>query len=167
MNKKTCTKCGETFPATAEYFYRREHHSPKYRLRPQCKNCMYAAKLAWNNKNEERVKEYSKKSTKRRKEFSSPAIYKITNNKTSKIYIGQSTMVDIRWYSHKLDLRNNKHHVPQLQEDYDKYGMEAFVFEVIEELPCDTSRDVLLEKESEAIKKYLNEGKRLYNKKGA
>jgi len=47
-----------------------------------------------------------------------------------------------------------------------KCGEEAFIFEVIEELPCDTEQDVLLKKESEQIKKHLNEGKELYNKEG-
>ena len=45
-----------------------------------------------------------------------------------------------------------------------KYGEEAFIFEIIEELSCDTSKDVLLKKEKEYIKQYLKEGKALYNK---
>ena len=166
MSEKKCTKCEEIFPATPEYFYRREHYNPKYRLDPQCKKCRYAAKLSWNNKNKERAKEHSEKAYKRCKEFQSSAIYKITNNKTSKVYIGQSITVDKRLQQHKSRLRRKKHENTQLQEDYNTYGEEAFIFEVIEEFPCDASPDVLLEKERAQIKKHLNEGKKLYNGRG-
>jgi len=113
-------------------------------------------------KNKERINENNKEYWKNQP----AAVYKIRNIKIGTVYIGQSSTYSKRWHTHKSRLRNNRHENLQLQEDYNKYGKEAFVFEVIEELPCDTSRDVLLTKESEAIKKYLNEGKKLYNKEG-
>jgi len=139
-------------------------------------------------KNKERLKEYYEKNKERKKEYDKKhyeknkerinerkkecrtqqpaAVYKITNIKTGTTYIGQSTAYRNRWANHKWNLRHNRHGNKQLQEDWDKYGEEAFIYEVIEKLPCDISRDVLLKKESEQIKKYLNEGKRLYNKEG-
>ena len=127
----------------------------------------------WYEKNKEHVKQYQEKNKEHMKQYKKeyrenlPAgIYKVTNTKTGTIYIGQSTSYPRRWHHHKHHLRTNKHKNKQLQEDYNTYGEEAFVFEVIEELPCDTSRDVLLEKERAQIKKHLNEGKKLYNEKG-
>lgn len=35
---KTCTKCGETYPATNEHFYK--DHRNKSRLQAWCKKCM-------------------------------------------------------------------------------------------------------------------------------
>ena len=90
-------------------------------------------------------------------------IYGIQNKNNLKIYVGMTTRGMMRWTQHKSALRNQKHHVSLLQEDWNKHGEQAFVFEIIEELPCDTSKDVLLEKEDKHIKQYLKEGKTLYN----
>ena len=116
----------------------------------------------YREKNKEKIKEHMKEYMAQQP----AAIYKITNTKTGTIYIGQSTGYRQRWGNHRYELRHNKHNTPQLQEDYNTYGEEAFAFEIIEELPCDTSRDVLLKKERAQIKKYLNEGKKLYNREG-
>ncbi|MEN6429762.1 MAG: HNH endonuclease [Coriobacteriales bacterium] len=42
---RTCTKCGETFPATTEYFY--PHKYGKYGLKSQCKVCSRASAAAY------------------------------------------------------------------------------------------------------------------------
>ena len=132
----------------------------------------YDKKYRENNKEQikESNKKYRENNKERRKEYKKeyrenlPAgIYKIANIITGTTYIGQSSQYPLRWLNHKRYLRKDKHPNPQLQEDYNTYGEEAFVFEVIEELPCDTSSGVLLEKEAEQIKKHLNEGKKIYN----
>ena len=110
-------------------------------------------------KNKEKLKQYQKEYHKKQ----TAGVYKITNTKTDMIYIGQTAQFKKRQTDHKSRLRKKKHTNIQLQEDYNTYGEEAFVFEVIEELPCDTSPDVLLKKEAEQIKKHLREGKDIYN----
>ena len=127
-------------------------------------------KKEYNEKNKERIREYRGKNKERIREYKKEwtenllsGIYKIINTKTDKVYIGQSSAYLNRWHTHKSRLRNNKHDNPSLQEDYNTYGEEAFVFEVIEELPCDTSSGVLLKKEAEQIIKHLREGKDIYN----
>jgi hypothetical protein len=89
------------------------------------------------------------------------AVYKIENKITGKIYIGQSTQYSVRWTQHRFKMRHGKHHC--LQHDYDKYGIESFEFSVIQEYPCDTDSDTLLQHERRAINQYLAEGKELYN----
>ncbi len=113
----------------------------------------------YRENNKEHVKEFKKQYTAQQP----AAIYKITNTETGTIYIGQTTKYLHRWTNHRYQLRHNKHDNKQLQEDCNTFGKEAFVFEVIEELPCDISQDVLLKKESEQIKKHLKEGKEIYN----
>lgn len=76
-------------------------------------------------------------------------IYKITNIKTKKIYIGSSENIQKRWLNHKQMLFANKHHSIHLQRSYNKHGEKSFSYEIIE--LCDKS--LLLERENF----YLNE----------
>lgn len=61
-------------------------------------------------------------------------IYKITCVDNNKVYIGSSSNIKSRWYAHKSKLRIGKHN-QNLLNSYNKYGMDSFVFEVLEE--CD------------------------------
>lgn len=62
-------------------------------------------------------------------------IYKIQSVINPKrFYIGSSEHVERRWNKHKRDLIRNKHHSPQLQYHYDKYGESDLIFIIIE--PC-------------------------------
>lgn len=63
-----------------------------------------------------------------------PGIYKIRNIVNNKLYIGSSCRMQKRKTEHLYDLRRNKHHSPKLQNAWNKYGENNFVFEVIEEV---------------------------------
>lgn len=67
-------------------------------------------------------------------------VYRITNAKTGKVYIGSSATVRRRIYLHKWDLGRGTHHSPLLQRAWDKYGAEAFTFEHV--LVC-AAKDLL------------------------
>lgn len=54
-------------------------------------------------------------------------IYKITNKITNQIYIGQSEFIERRWKEHMTHKGSNL-----LEEDFEKYGIINFVFEIIE-----------------------------------
>ena len=60
-------------------------------------------------------------------------IYKITNLKNNKAYIGQSTDIKSRWNNHKRELKNDIHRNSHLQNAFNKYGEEAFEFRILEE----------------------------------
>tara|TARA_B100000131_G_C18007453_1_gene569066 strand:- start:106 stop:768 length:663 start_codon:yes stop_codon:yes gene_type:complete len=92
------------------------------------------------------------------------AVYKIENMRTGMIYIGQSTGYAQRWRIHRSELLLNKHGNPELQKDYNEFGLENFEFSVIKEYPSDTSSEELFEHEQKIIDKYLKEGRELYNK---
>ena len=100
---------------------------------------------------------------KRRRENEPAAIYEIKNKETGKIYIGATTAFPKRCSTHKSHLRRGIHANQALQEDYNKYGLDVFEFEVIEEHPCDTDFKILEKIEEETIKRLLTEGKELYN----
>jgi len=59
-------------------------------------------------------------------------IYKITNTKNNKVYIGESNDIDRRWDEHIDKLNNNSHHSYKLQEAWNEYGEENFTFEILE-----------------------------------
>ena len=59
-------------------------------------------------------------------------IYKITNTINGKCYIGQTKDYKVRFQGHKLKLRKDEHDNPHLQDAWNKYGANAFTFEVLE-----------------------------------
>ena len=77
-------------------------------------------------------------------------IYCIENTKNHKKYIGQSIDIYQRWYAHKSKLNMNKHHSHHLQQAWNKYGDNCFIFYIIE--TCDES--LLNEREIYWIKYY-------------
>ena len=61
-------------------------------------------------------------------------IYKITNTATGDFYIGSSNNVKRRWAAHKWPSRWNKCPNNPMYLDFQKYGLENFVFEILEEV---------------------------------
>lgn len=60
-------------------------------------------------------------------------IYQIKNIINNKIYIGSSKNFQKRKIRHLRDLKKGSHHCIYLQRAYSKYGIENFVFEILEE----------------------------------
>lgn len=60
-------------------------------------------------------------------------VYKITNIKNNKIYIGSSKSILQRWKNHIKELESNKHKNIYLQHDWNEYGKDSFIFEVLKE----------------------------------
>jgi group I intron endonuclease len=92
------------------------------------------------------------------KNFINKGIYCIKVKNRPYIYIGSTQKekggFSQRWYEHKNLLENKKHFNPILQNIYNKYGKDSLIFEILE-----TINDVtlILSKEEEYIKKYLND----------
>ena len=58
-------------------------------------------------------------------------VYQITNTVTGSVYIGSSTAIEERWRGHKSKLERGVHYSKKFQLDYDTYGKDSFVFELI------------------------------------
>lgn len=59
-------------------------------------------------------------------------IYQIKNLINNKVYIGSSVNAEMRFYSHRRLLRKGTHDNEHLQNAWNKYGENAFSFDVIE-----------------------------------
>lgn len=61
-------------------------------------------------------------------------IYQITNQTNGKRYIGSATNLKNRWAVHLCALRKGRHYNEHLQRAFKKYGEDAFVFSVLEQV---------------------------------
>lgn len=77
--------------------------------------------------------------------------------KPSIAYIGGTKNLKDRKYNHILNLKKNKHHCFEFQNDFNIYGLESLIFEVIEECNC----EIVFERETYYIELYGKEN--LYN----
>ena len=58
-------------------------------------------------------------------------VYCIRCKVNNKAYIGSSANIKRRWTEHKSLLKTGKHPNKQLQEDYNKYGADNFLYTVL------------------------------------
>ncbi len=96
-------------------------------------------------------------------------IYKITNIKNGRFYIGKSSGKKgfrVRWREHRKALRKNTHFCAYLQNSYNLHGEDCFTFEILEIRP---QGEDLLDLESEYIVKLramcFEDGYNIRNKK--
>jgi group I intron endonuclease len=85
-------------------------------------------------------------------------IYKITNLKNGKFYIGSSKDIEFRWREHKKHLNGNYHINKKLQNAWNFYGKENFEFTIVELVSNDET--FLLEREQfyfDIFKPYIKE----------
>lgn len=86
-------------------------------------------------------------------------IYRITCLENGRVYIGQAKNILSRWTEHKSKLNGNYHINNHLQNAWNKYGSDKFIFEVLEFCKYDE----LNEKEIKYILEAKNNGK-IFNK---
>lgn len=75
-------------------------------------------------------------------------VYRIINTLNNKVYIGSTIDSERRESEHFSQLENGVHINIHLQRAYDKYGKNAFIFDVIESDLCDSE---LIKKEQHYI----------------
>jgi group I intron endonuclease len=71
-------------------------------------------------------------------------IYRILNKINGKYYIGGSIRVSKRINNYRYELNKGIHENPRLQEDWNKYGKDAFEFELLQPLNDDQKDCVFL-----------------------
>jgi group I intron endonuclease len=91
-------------------------------------------------------------------EITQTGIYAITNSLNNKRYIGSSANIFHRLKEHRYLLQKNKHTNGKLQNAWNKYGGEIFLFNILEMIPINK----LIKKEQYWIDK-INSVKNGYN----
>jgi hypothetical protein len=161
---KTCKECNETKPldcfnknqskckaCISEYDKRRYQENRDRILARQAKYNKSEAGKAVNA--EYRKSEAGKARKERFNTKIPPGVYCIKNLKNNKLYIGESKVPIDREHKHWSKLRLKKHENPHLQSDYNKYGAEQFVFEMLQVVP-DATKAELLKLERQWINKH-------------
>lgn len=59
-------------------------------------------------------------------------VYQILNVVTGRIYVGSAVSLVNRWSQHRKDLERSKHYNVHMQKSYNKHGVDAFEYFVIE-----------------------------------
>jgi group I intron endonuclease len=77
-------------------------------------------------------------------------IYAIKHLESGKLYVGSAIDIRKRWTEHRKTLKKETHHSSLLQRAWNKYGKDAFVFVVLEEV---YDMDRLIEREQYWINK--------------
>jgi len=124
MNSKKCSKCGNEYPLTSDYFFMDK--SRKNGFRSACKKCdcgteFFSKKQTFDYFWEDIYKKHG--------------VYEIRNCKSNKSYVGSAKDIFTRWCAHMSMLRNNNHENVYLQNAYNKHGEDAFKFIVLEFIP--------------------------------
>lgn len=70
-------------------------------------------------------------------------IYLLTCTANGTVYVGSSNMIEKRFWSHRSQLKRNKHGNSRLQSTYNKYGKESFKYEIIQQ--CDPNHLIAVE----------------------
>ena len=180
---KKCSKCGIEKPLTEFY---KDNRSMGHRS--HCKSCtakrkakhyvenkekIAKQKAKWYVENKEKILKHQKdyraenpekiaKYYAKKKAEQPNCVYLIRNLETDKLYVGETTTGELRWKDHLQRLRGNRHPNKLLQEDFDKYGKEAFEWSIRKEFE-DGDKDNLLLEEARTIQQFITEGVELYN----
>lgn len=88
-----------------------------------------------------------------------PAIYKITNIKNNRFYIGSSLYPEYRRIKHFEALKYNRHENIFLQRSFNKHGIHNFKFEIIQFF----TKEILRIEEQKIINTFINDKNICYN----
>ena len=140
----------------AKWYAENKEKIAKYRAKHYVENKEKVAKHYVENK-EKIAKRYAEK-----KAEQPNCVYQIKNLENNKVYIGETIRGELRWKEHLNRLRGNRHPNKLLQEDFDKYGREAFEWTILKEFD-DEDKSVLLLEEARSIEQFIAEDVELYN----
>ena len=91
----------------------------------------------------------------KRTDLLTSGIYAIVHKQSGTVYLGSTQNFGERWKWHLRDLHSNRHYNTYLQRAWNKYGMEAFEFVILQICPI----DLLLKEED----KWLAQTEHKYN----
>lgn len=78
-------------------------------------------------------------------------VYQIRNISNNKIIIGSSTNLAAIWNRQKFQLNYGSHPNSILQKEWNEYGQENFVFEILSEIKQDDEKPMNYQKEIKSL----------------
>lgn len=78
-------------------------------------------------------------------------VFRIKNTVNGRVYLGSSLNLHGPLNKHRFMLSHGMHDVPLLQKDYNEFGPDAFVFEILEVAKRRDSPDFRMEDELELL----------------
>ena len=74
-------------------------------------------------------------------------VFQIKNIRNSKVLIDYSIDMESKWNRHKMELKFGNHRNRNFQKDWNEYGEENFVFDVLSELKKSEEENINYNKE--------------------
>lgn len=93
-------------------------------------------------------------------------VFQIRNITNGKIYIEASVNLDKIFNRHRSELNFNGHRNAVLQKEWNEFGENNFVFEILSEIKQDESRNIDYNKESKELAKMFIEELKPFGGKG-
>jgi len=78
-------------------------------------------------------------------------VFQIKNIENNKVLIDHSIDMESKWNRHKIELKFGNHRNRSLQKDWNEYGEESFVFEVLSELKKREEENINYNKELKTL----------------
>lgn len=101
------------------------------------------------------------------KERKKPAgVFQIKNTANGKVYLGSSLNLEGPLNSHKFMLTIGRHWNPALQEDWNTFGQDKFVFEILETVKVKDDPNFNLEDELTLLEEIWKEKLQPFGEKG-
>lgn len=93
-------------------------------------------------------------------------VFQIRNLENGKIYIGSSLDLNAAWRMQKFQLKSGTHLIEQLQKDWNLMGGDSFVYEILEKIEPDDSKNLNYSKEVKALEELMIESLQPFDDKG-
>jgi hypothetical protein len=84
-------------------------------------------------------------------------VFQIKNIKNNTVLIDHSIDMESKWNRHKMELKFGNHRVRSFQKDWNEYGEENFVFDVLSELKKSEDENVNYNNELKALQNMVIE----------
>jgi len=82
-------------------------------------------------------------------------VFQVRNTKNNKIFISSSTDINAHWNRYKFQLDFGSHINKELQKEWNEFGEESFVFEILSELEQDDDLNINYSKEVKELENMI------------
>lgn len=93
-------------------------------------------------------------------------VFQIRNLQTGRIYIGSSNDLQAFWRSQKFQLEAGMHSNSELQADWNQFGAEQFIYEILEEIKPSDDTSVNYDKDIKALEELMIEALQPFDENG-